>query len=75
MMGFYRYKWSERLGAERQRQELSQTDLAYLAGVAPGCVCAWEKWASVPRFLKRLAVAQALGVNVHWLQGETDERD
>lgn len=62
-----------RVREARKARNLTQEDLAHLAGVRAGTIFRTEAEASAPRIESLAAIARALGVTTDWLlTGEGD---
>ncbi|HHY33347.1 MAG TPA: helix-turn-helix transcriptional regulator [Firmicutes bacterium] len=59
----------------RQARRMTQTQLAYLAGLHPQLISAFERGYAKPYHSQLERLAAALGVAVEDLEGDDDERD
>ena len=64
--------FGERLRQLRQKQNLSQEELAYRVGVHNNSVSKWENGV-IPNMKRVIALAKILGTTATYLLGETDD--
>lgn len=61
-----------RIAESREKKGINQSELGRALGVSPQSVQAWESDKNVPRPQRLKAIAEALGVKVAYLMGETE---
>jgi transcriptional regulator with XRE-family HTH domain len=66
-------KFAERLRTRRNRLNLSQGELAELAGVSPRSIFAWENGQNLPTTNKLHQLSAALSCRQDWLLGNVDD--
>lgn len=60
---------ASRVRARRAELDLTQTEVAARASIAPSCLCSIERAKQVPGVDTLCAIATALGVTPDWLIG------
>ena len=62
-------RFGDRLREIRQREEMSQSELARILYISPQTITAWETGRVVPRLDMAVTVAEFFGVSLDWLTG------
>nr|WP_306800358.1 helix-turn-helix domain-containing protein [Endozoicomonas sp. YOMI1] len=60
--------WTDRVKSKAQEQNLKNVDIARAVGCTEGTYSLWMSGARNPKLNNKIAIADVLGVSIHWLE-------